>query len=213
MATKLAVYNAALLAIGERKLNSLSENREPRRALDDVWDAGFVVECLEAGLWNFAIRTAEVAPDPDYTPQFGFTYAFTKPDDCVRVAALCSDEFLKTPLLEYRDEAGFWFASIDPIYVSYVSSDAEYGGALARWPQKFTRFVEHKLAERVSLRLTGDKQRLAAAKQLAKEYLTEAKSTDAMDNPTQMLPPGSWSRARAGRRSRLDRGNRGSLIG
>ena len=40
MITRLQLYNSALLLLGERNLASLSENREPRRLLDHVWDTG-----------------------------------------------------------------------------------------------------------------------------------------------------------------------------
>jgi hypothetical protein len=39
-ASKLKLYNDALGILGERRLASLTENREPRRVLDEVWDAG-----------------------------------------------------------------------------------------------------------------------------------------------------------------------------
>ena len=33
---QLSLYNNALTVLGERKIASLTENREPRRVLDDV---------------------------------------------------------------------------------------------------------------------------------------------------------------------------------
>ena len=37
MATKLGLYNRALRVLGETKLSSLSEAREPRYILDDIY--------------------------------------------------------------------------------------------------------------------------------------------------------------------------------
>lgn len=213
MASKLSIYNGALQHLGERKLASLTENRDPRRVLDAVWDGDGAVACLERGLWNFAMRTAEVTYTPDITPAFGYTRAFDKPDDHVRTAGLCSDEFLKVPLLEYRDEAGYWFADLDTIYVSYVSKDTGYGLDYARWPQSFTRYVECYFAQQACIRITGDKARRDDLEAEAKRLLTAAQSMDAMENPTQAIPPGTWSRARTGNRSRRDRGTRSGLIG
>ena len=42
MATRLQLYNRALRIIQERKLSSLTEKREPRFLLDDVWEEGGV---------------------------------------------------------------------------------------------------------------------------------------------------------------------------
>lgn len=47
MASKLTVYNGALLVLGERKLASLSESTPSRRKLDTVWDDDGVKHCLE----------------------------------------------------------------------------------------------------------------------------------------------------------------------
>src|SRR5258708_823139 len=122
MTDKLSLYNGALTEfLGERKLANLTENREPRRVLDEIWDGGALRYCLEQGLWNFAMRTIQLTYSPSVEPDFGFRYAFDKPTDWVRTAALCVDEFFRCPLLQYNDEAGFWFADIDTIYVRYIS--------------------------------------------------------------------------------------------
>ena len=70
MTSKLEIYNRALYHIGERKISSLSENREPRRALDDHYTSG-VTYCLESALWNFAIRAVEVESSTSIEPTFG----------------------------------------------------------------------------------------------------------------------------------------------
>ncbi len=46
--TKLQIFNGALRMCGERKLASLSEDRQPRRLLDDEWADGAVDYCLGA---------------------------------------------------------------------------------------------------------------------------------------------------------------------
>ncbi|HET99682.1 MAG TPA: hypothetical protein ENH89_04810, partial [Aurantimonas coralicida] len=63
MATdQLALYNIALAAVGERSIASLTEGREPRRLLDEIWNrgAGAIEYFLEQGYWNFAIRTVQI---------------------------------------------------------------------------------------------------------------------------------------------------------
>jgi hypothetical protein len=46
MPSKLSFYNSALLALGQRKLSSLSENTVSRRRLDSVFDDGGVQAAL-----------------------------------------------------------------------------------------------------------------------------------------------------------------------
>lgn len=212
-ASKLSIYNGALAICEERKLASLTENREPRRLLDGVWDRNGVRTCLESGLWNFAIRSMQYDYSPSVTPSFGYRRAFDKPSDWVRTAAVCSDEHFRVPLLHYQDDAAFWWSDLDTIYIRYVSSDTDYGFDFAKWTENFTRYVEHYFAHQIVGRLTGSGSLKNSVQKDLGIWLSKAKATDAMDEATVMLPPGSWSQARHGRRSRLDRGNRGQLIG
>jgi len=105
---KLSLYNAALSHIGDRKLASLTEEREPRYVLDDIFDDGAIDYCLEQGLWSFATRTLEMDYTPSVEPDFGYRRGFQKPTDWLRTVALATDEYFKTPLTEYADETGFW---------------------------------------------------------------------------------------------------------
>lgn len=213
MPSKLSIYQGAALAIGDRKIMSLTENRETRRALDSVWERDGVKTCLQMGLWNFATRTMQYDYSPSVEPPFGYKRAFNKPEDWVRTTAVCEDEFFKVPLIGYKDEAGFWFAELDTIYVGYVSSDSKFGMDFSIWPTNFTRFVELWFAWSICRRTTNSGP---TKEDLAKDVdkaLRLAKSTDAMDEATQFLPPGSWSKSRLGRWSRQDRGSRSRLIG
>lgn len=195
-ASKLSLFNGALRIIGERSLLSLSENREPRRRLDTAWDGGALKYCLEAGLWNFAMRTGELTYAPSITPDFGMAYAFTKPDDYVRTAGVWSDEYLKAPLIDYRDEANTWFSDIDTIYISYVSNDAQYGADFSLWPETFTKFVEAHLASEIAMAITQNRGKFEDAIAIRKAALKDAQAKDAMAQPTSFPPSGSWSRSR-----------------
>lgn len=212
MASKLSIYNGALADLGSRRISSLSEARESRRVLDSYWDQDFIELVLAEGLWKFAIRTVQLEGSSSVEPSFGYRVAYEKPEDWVRTAALSLDEYLRIPLLEYRDEAGFWFCDSDLIYVSFVSGDASYGGDLSLWPANVARYASLRLAYQACKRITDsttDKQALEGDMVRA---LRKARSTDAMDQPERPLPPGSWTRARH-RDTHFDRGSRNRLIG
>lgn len=213
MTTRLLLYQAALLECKERKLASLSEECEARRVLDDVWDGGFVNDVLSEGQWRFASRSVELTPEDDVETLFGYTNAFAIPTDHVRTTALCQDERFEVPLLGYQVETGFWYADLDPIYLTYVSNDADYGGDLSKWPPKFRRFAEIDLAYRIQPRLTGSGADRETIKKDRKRARTEAKSLDASESPTRFAPQGSWVSARLGGRRTLERGSRSRLIG
>lgn len=211
MTTQLSLYNGALEKLKERPLANLSENVEARRQLDRVWDSGKAIKaCLEQGYWNFAMRTSMFTPDTDFTRAFGYQNRYTKPEDFVQLSAMCADEFFNVPLTAYTDEAGAWFADLNPIYVSYVSNDNDFGMNLDRWPESFVQYVEYYLADRVAGRLVGDAD---VVKERMEKALRYAKSRDALNEPTKFTPQGNWTASRQGDSYRRDRGNRGQLIG
>ena len=211
--TRLELYNDALTSLGERTLASLTENREPRRLLDVVWDAGAVDYCLELGQWNFAMRSVKLEYSPSVEPPWGYNRAFDKPTDYIRTCGVCSDEFFRTPLLGYVDEANYWFASLDVIYVRYVSNDDEYGLDMNKWPKTFDKVVSSHLAAEIAWKLTQSEKRVAAANALLDKRLTRARSNDAMNQPTEIPAPGRWVTSRGRSGGSGDRGNNGSLIG
>lgn len=213
MTDKLSLYNGALAAIGDRKLKSLTEKREPRYALDDVWDRDALKTQLEAGLWNFATRTQKVEHDASISPAFGYTYAFEHPSDWVRTAALSTDEYLTQAEKNYDDQGGFWWCDTTPIYVAYISDDASYGADYSLWPTNFTRMVEHWLAKMVNPRLTHTQTKQADIEHQWKWWRSQAKGSDAMDDAIKELPTGSWVKSRSGRFTRGDRGSRSQLLG
>jgi len=213
VATKLGLYNQALTEfLDERRLVSLTENREARRVMDDVWDGGTVRACLSAGFWNFAIRTAMIDASPSVEPDFGYQYAFDKPTDWVRSVALASDESFSNPLLEFNDEAGYWFCNLETIYVRWVSDDASYGMNLGDWPTNFEKYVAASMALAACGRITGSRSDKEAIAGEVKRLLSTAKTTDAMDEGTKFSPAGFWVRSRSGG-TRRDGGSRTRLIG
>lgn len=209
MATQITLYNGALRLLKERPLGTIADPVKARRELDSVWNEGVVRFCLEQGYWNFAMRTAKFTPEASFTASFGYKNQFIMPSDFVRLGALCHDEFFKTPNNNYTEEAGNWYADEEELYVSYVSDDSAYGGNLARWPESFTNYVYHRLAEKVGGIITGE----AFDEKLVEKALVNARSKDAMNEPTKFLPQGNWTKSRQGSHSNYDRGNRNSLIG
>jgi hypothetical protein len=213
MATKLGLYNQALAQhLEERRLVSLTENREARRVMDDVWDGPTLRNCLAAGLWNFATRTQMREASPSIEPDFGYRCAFDKPTDWVRSVAVASDEHFTCPLLEFNDEAGFWFANLDVIYVRFVSDDTEFGMDLSLWPANFEAYVAASMAHAACGRINGSRNDKAALADEMAKLLSKAKNTDAMDEGTKFPTTGSWVRSRSGS-SRRDGGSRTRLIG
>lgn len=215
MTTRLQLYNAALTICEAREIANLTVNEEGRHLLDSAWNNGAVDYCLEQGQWKFAMRASRLDYEPSIEPEWGYSRAFTKPDDWIATSAVSLDEYFNTPLTQYADEKGFWFCDNDELYVRYVSNDSAYGNDLARWPQTFADFVAAHLARKIVRKIPGGKDRFDSVKDEEKDALRKAKNKDAMAGPTTFPARGSWAMARAGRSfGRRDGGGRtGNLIG
>jgi hypothetical protein len=203
MPSQLNVYNDALRLVGERQLVSLDENREPRRLLDAVWD-GAVEYCLEQGQWNFAIRSQQLDYSPSVEPPFGYRRAYNKPDDYVRTVSISADPYFSDGLMQYTDEAGYWFCDLDIIYLRYVSKDLSFGKDTSLWPQTFRHYVAAYLAWQIAPRIKND----IDVDKLEKQYRmkkSDALAKDALQEAAKRIPDGCWVRSRSGGYSRYYR--------
>lgn len=198
--------------LGERSLANLTENREPRRLLDEVWNDEGIEQCLEEAQWFFAMRTSRIDYDPAVTPEFGYAKAFSKPSDWINTSALCVDEHFQVPLTLYTDESGYWYSDETVIYVKYVSNSNDYGRNLALWPKSFTEFVYAHFAYSVSHKIGGEGmyQKMLAVRE---EMLSRAKNKAAMALPTRFPAQGSWNRSRNRYLGNRSGGSRNNLIG
>lgn len=207
-ATKLAIYNNALGHLGERKLASLTENREPRRVLDDFY-AKAVAYCLEKGKWDFANRSSQISASTSVSPEFGFTNSFPKPTDWVRTVRISASPTLDPPLLSFREEDGYWEADCDPLYIEYVSNSATLGGNdLSSWTQAFEDYVTANLALRACKRITGSAPSDDLRKD-EKKARADARGLNMAADAPQPQVSGSWATARMGT-SNLSRWDRRS---
>jgi len=209
MTDKLGLYNDALRECGQRKLASLTEDTPARYYLDDVWDGGAVDHCLQQGYWNFAIRTVKIDYEAAIEPDFGYAHAFTKPGDFLRLVQIGTNGEFKPPLNQYEDERGYWWAEYETIYVRYVSNDEDYGGDLSLWTPAFAKFFALYMAAEIAPRLTGAKVDMERMERRLRMARTEARSLDAMEEPTRFAPEGRWTQARVGGNGSWRRNNRG----
>ena len=197
MASKLGIYNSALLLLEERGLASLAASGNSKSALDDAWDDS-VAYCLESGFWTFAMRTVKLDASQSITPAFGLAFAFEKPDDWVRSYRIASDERLNVQLFDLADEGRLWYSDADPIYVKYVSNDGAYGGDLGKWSATFAEFVAARLALKTCVRITGSASRLEGLTRLERRARNEASAKDSMNEPPVLPVQGTWAASRAG---------------
>jgi hypothetical protein len=215
MTTRLEIYNVATLALGERQIDSLTEDREPRRIMDEIWNRGqgAVRYFLEQGHWNFAIRAQKWDKSATVEPEFGYTMAFEVPSDFIRLNMISSDENFGYPLTDFEWEGGYLYTFVDPVYLRFVSDDAAYGNDLSLWPETFTLWAGYWMATQAAPRLKNDID-MERLEKRARKYLVDARSKDAQQEPPRFPPLSAWNQSRSRWQSqRFDRGNRNKLIG
>lgn len=208
MATKIGLYNQALLELKQRKLSALTDSNVSRRTCDDFYDA-VVAFMLAEGAWNFAIASEAIEASTDVEPEFGFTYAVEKPESFVRLVAIAANGDFWPTLNRYHEEGGYWHCDVSPLYVRYVSDDASYGLDLSLWTPSFERAVALELAVRIAPHITGmgdDKMQMLEKR--AKRALHNARTKDAINQAAERPPPGRLVNARLNgpRIGRLNRG-------
>lgn len=210
-ASKKSLYNGALRRLGERKLSEVDDRVPARYHLDTIWDEDPVQRMLEGYNWTFARKTIEWNYNSAQDPDFGYQYVFDEPSDYVRLVQLSADEYFRYPWRDYVKENGFWFSSIETMYITYVSNDSAYGKDYSKWSKLFENMVATYMAQELAIALSKSKSDRDILKQEMKELRREAKSLDAMESPTKFPPQSSWARSRRG----YGRGdsNRGPLIG
>lgn len=203
MATKLNLYRGALRLLGPHQLAATTDDRPERYVLDEIYDDA-VQHMLEQGLWNFAIRFEPLTtPAAPTNPDTGYDYAFSKPTDFVRIAAISDNASFDGIFEAYSVQQSYIYTNATELYLRYVSNDASYGLDLTKWPQSFAKAVEAYLAFESGLPISGDRGNRNDMLGLFKERLARAKIIDAVDERVQWKNPGRWTRARITQRNRM----------
>lgn len=209
-ASRLGTYNKALRHVGERPLASLNENREPLRLLNREWDDA-IDFTLRAGYWNFAKRLVRMTHDINQSPQFGYKYCYTKPEDWISTYQLADNTQFDPLLRWYADQNNVIYANIDPIYLKYISSDANFGRNLSLWTPGYIEYLAVYLAYCIAPRITGQNETtINRIEKRMRRTKDEAVAAEAMDLPPGKPPVGTWVQSRAPRGGVYQWGGSGS---
>jgi len=152
--TKLQLYNNALLLIGQRELTGISEDREPRHLLDNVYDLDAIEYCLEIVKPVFASKTAKLS-SPSTSSVHDLDSVHTLPSDYVTVVGVFSDAKLDQPISRYLIEGNTLVCEYDTVYFRYTSDDVVTD--FSNWSASFNRVVSAYLARGICIKLTPSK--------------------------------------------------------
>lgn len=156
---QLSLYNDALLLLGQRKLDSLAEAREPRYRLDDIYGLEAIRYCLELAKPVFARTTTKltVSSTPTNT---SFTNLFTLPSDYVSTVEIYIDGDLDRPLKRYLQEGSTIACNYATIYVRYITDSK----ALTAWSPAFAKLFAAYLAQELATRIAPEELETAVTR-------------------------------------------------
>ena len=97
-----------------------------------------------------------------------------------------------TPGFSYVDENGVWYADVDAIHVTYISSDPAFGMDLSLWGEMFTQYVNARLALKAYGRIPTNTVSKAELMAEEKRAMNVALGIDAMEGPPVAAPRNSW---------------------
>ncbi|MEO0449099.1 MAG: hypothetical protein AAFZ74_02130 [Pseudomonadota bacterium] len=191
----LPIYNDALQLLGLKKMTTITDERADRVELDTALDSRLVEDLLSDYPWNFARITVRIDRDTALETDFGYTHAFRKPEDMLRLDGVFQDEYCRVPLKNYADEEAAIFSHVYPIYLKYVPD--KFLDQPSAWPSHFARYVASQMATQAEPAIP----QVAPANRQAlymkhDERRDTARSRDFSQSPPQRINTGSWARAR-----------------
>jgi len=152
--SQLALYNDALLLLGQRRLASLTEAREPRYRLDDIYGIEALEFCFEMAKPTFA-RETNILSAPTTSSQHGLDSVHTLPGDYISMVAVYSDDKLDQPLNRYILEGDTIACEFATIYIRFISNASVT--SFTDWTPAFARVVSAYLARELAARTSPDK--------------------------------------------------------
>ena len=189
----LAIYNDALLMLGEDHLVNVDDDSQRRSILDICVNAGVVEAVLEDIGWHWAITSMRITSDPALETEWGYQYAHHLPTDLHRFDGVWYDEYMQTPIKHYTDEAGVLMCNVDEIFIKYVSS--EWLKFPEKWKPSFKRYIAAKIAYDTMNRFpAADKNAVIQAHDQRKR---DVRAIDAQQSPPRLLTRGNWTRTRS----------------
>lgn len=168
---KLALYNDAVLLLGERKLSSLVEARESRYQLDSAWDMGAVDYCLEIIKPSSQRLTAKLN-SPSVSAVHGLDSVHTLPSDYIATVGVYLDDKLDQPISRYMIDGATLICEFDTVYLRYVSNSY----AASTYNLSFAKVISSYLAREIAGKIAPEQ--FTRVDGLFKEYASSALSIE-----------------------------------
>jgi hypothetical protein len=184
MATKISIYNQALMRLGCEPVEDFTDGTKACKALNMRYDDArrYV---LRRHPWNFAVKRVAHSDTDTVGPDFGFAYSHSFPLDCIRILNIECD-------LDYKIEGRKILSDDSTVNLRYiwdVDNDTLFDAG-------FAETLAAYLAWDISYYMTQSKTLKADLWEEFKRILSAAKSNDAQEEPAEEVGADYYLEAR-----------------
>ena len=191
--TQFDLYNEALSQIGAQRILSIADGSTNATLCEGFYPM-LRDSLLRAYHWNFALTWIQLEPDVT-APIAQFAYAYTLPDDCLRVVGyggnlpasvgvVVSYDYSAyiRPVVQYKIEGRQLLSNDAVAYVHYLRRVDD----VAEWDALFYQFVATYLASKLANAITKDPKRAAQLLDTAMNiWLPQALAADGQEGSTE----------------------------
>ena len=187
MANKVSIANRALTKLGAQRILLLSDDTEQARVLNSMFDDVRDAE-LRRCRWKFALRRAELMALVE-PPLFGYAYQYPLPADYLGLVQV-GEFYLRSRMqAPWSVESGRILTNMPaPLRIRY-QCDVDNPGL---FDPLFVEVLACKLAMEACEAINQSSTKYQACAEAYQFAVTEATRQDAIENPPDELPQGSW---------------------
>lgn len=191
------IANRALTKLGEARLLSLTDDTNAGRVMNSMFAQVRDAE-LRRNRWNFALKRASI-PALSTAPDWGYIYTYPLPSDYLSLVQV--GEYYIRPLtkakgpwhVEGTDSGSAILTDLQsPLKIRYVRRVENSG----MFDPLFVEALACKLAFEACEAVTQSGAKKQSASEEYKAALSEAARCNAIENPPEEYPPGTWLDAR-----------------
>lgn len=202
MASKTDIANRALIKLGQDAILLLTDDNKAARTMNYIFDTVADSE-VQDNRWKFAIARTQLSALVD-PPTFGYAYQYPLPPDYLGLVQV--NEFY---VRSFSSDRALWSIEVDnlltdlaaPLSVRYIRrvNDAN------DYTPLFVEALACRLAMEACENLTQSDSKFQRVAQQYQAAVMRARSQDALENPPDELPDGSWLDSReSGARAALN---------
>ena len=193
MASVVEICNGALIALGTLTINSLDDEVESARLCSSKYDHVRDL-VLEAHPWNCATARAQL-PASDEAPVFGWSLAYPKPADCLKVRSVhpTTDTKYRLEPGEFSVEGGSILSNDGPpLFIVYTRRVTD--------PNLMSTLLREAISARLAMELSeAFSQSQTMTNLLAQMYeakIKNARFVDGQESPQQVERSCEWVEVR-----------------